>query len=450
VSDQRHPTRVRLSELRRRAERAAQSSNDGQHLTHLPSDEARRIIHELDVHRIELTMQNEELERAVVELETARNRYADLYDYAPVGYLTLGRDGRILQTNLTGARLLDSEPRALIGKRLADFVDAGDADAFYLHQRSVCHKAEPSSCELRFAKFDGSCWVAQLDSVPPSLPEDQPGGCRTTIYDITARRHAEQELQRHREHLEEIVQERTQALSQAQEQLRQAERLTAIGTLAAGIAHEINNPIGSILLHAQTALRNRASPHDPQLEKTLNTIVGEARRCGRIVRGMLAFARQGTTERVSSELQQVIQSAVDLTKTYVANHGIAMSVEHSVELPPISLCPTEIVQVLVNIIRNAVEACDRGGQISIRTARAPIMVEMTIHDTGRGIPAEQIDHIFDPFYTMGKRGSGTGLGLSISHGIVTRHGGSIAVQSTPGEGTTFHIHLPIAIETGES
>jgi signal transduction histidine kinase len=258
---------------------------------------------------------------------------------------------------------------------------------------------------------------------------------------MAERRTAERELARYREHLEELVAERTEALRESLEQLRHAERLASIGTLATGIGHEINNPLNAILLSAQYALRSGDSATTANM---LSTISAEAQRAGRIVHGVMRFAKAEGGEKYPGDLNDVVRQAVDLAKAYLQSAKVALALELAEALPQVRMSPTEMEQVLVNLITNAVQAGDSVVRITIRTAAESDWVRLTVQDDGPGIAPDVLERIFDPFFTTRQNRGGTGLGLSICHSIVSDHGGTMSVASMVGEGATFTIRLPIA------
>ncbi|HVU88931.1 MAG TPA: HAMP domain-containing sensor histidine kinase [Pirellulales bacterium] len=251
------------------------------------------------------------------------------------------------------------------------------------------------------------------------------------------------ELEQHRDHLERLVEDRTRQLDASREQLRHAERLSSVGTLAAGIAHEINNPIGMILLSAEQALR-MADPdsRNDALRSLLRDIVDNTKRCGRIVKNILRFARQDAAARWPDDINSVVQHAIELTQTYVARRGGVVEVELAPSLPKVKLNPVELEQVFVNLICNGVEAAEDSPHVRIRSEHVGAGVRVTVKDNGRGIPLEQRGRIFDPFYTTRHEQGGTGLGLSLAYGIVTGHGGTIRVAEAAGGGTEMIVELP--------
>ena len=230
----------------------------------------------------------------------------------------------------------------------------------------------------------------------------------------------------------------------SEETLRRSERLASIGTLAAGIAHEVNNPLTAILLAAQSALEstNKEDRHS-YMEQCLQGIVNDAGRCEQIVSSVLQFARSGTATKGPNDLLKVIQRAVNLTQAYADEKGANLEVQIEEGLPLIALHPGQMERVFVNLIRNAVESGETGNRVSVAVTNTAQTVRILVSDKGRGMTPEQRNRLFDPFYTTREREGGTGLGLSIVHGIVLAHGGKIDVESQLVHGTTMTIELPL-------
>ncbi len=234
----------------------------------------------------------------------------------------------------------------------------------------------------------------------------------------------------------------------AAETLRHADRLAVIGTLAAGIAHEINNPVGSILLSAQLAEKQMLASNGPDaVTSQLTSIISDANRCGRIVKSVLAFSRSTLSEKQLEPLNDVVRSAEVLARKYAVSNKATLRLQLEEDLPNVMINSIEIEQVLINAIRNAVESKSEGVAVDIKTCLVNGRVAIQVRDDGRGIPENEMRRIFDPFYTTRRSQGGTGLGLSISYGIVREHGGSIHVESNVGGGTCVTIELPVAADT---
>ena len=244
--------------------------------------------------------------------------------------------------------------------------------------------------------------------------------------------------------LEHKVEERTRELVAMQARVAQSERLASLGMLAAGVAHEINNPLGGILALTGLTLEDM-KPDDPNREN-LTEVLHQSQRCRDIVRGLLEFSRQSKMRAEPVDLNKVLQDTLGLISKQSAFFNVTIVKDWDPQLPPVMADKSELQQVFMNILVNAAQAMGERGAITILTRRDAVDegVEVLISDTGRGIPKEDIGRIFDPFFTTKSDGHGTGLGLSIAYGIITSHKGTISVDSETGKGTTFTIRLPAA------
>ncbi|MBP1601044.1 MAG: integral rane sensor signal transduction histidine kinase [Acidobacteria bacterium] len=250
-----------------------------------------------------------------------------------------------------------------------------------------------------------------------------------------------QELMDWAANLESKVEDRTSQVKAMQNQLLQAEKLAAIGKLAAGVAHEINNPLTGILTSGSLMLED-VPPDDPRHEE-LKIIVDETMRCRKIVKGLLDFARQTKPQKQAVSLNQVIADVVNLVGKQAAFRDIDIQMDLAADLPAVMADQDQMRQVVLNAVLNAAEAMHQGGELRFtsRHDSAGKTVEVSIADTGPGVPDDIKDKIFDPFFTTKK--TGTGLGLAIAYGIVDRHGGTISIRSRPGHGTTVVFRIPV-------
>jgi two-component system NtrC family sensor kinase len=242
--------------------------------------------------------------------------------------------------------------------------------------------------------------------------------------------------------LEDKVTEKTEELRKAQDQLIQTAKLTSLGKLAAGIAHEVNNPLTSILINSHLVAEKLSE--DDHFQENMRLIIDETARCGAIVKGLLDFSRQTPPEKNIFDLNEVVENTLQMLRSQILVHEIQVKKDLDRELPEIMIDVNQIKQVFTNMILNALDATPKGGWLTVRSQMASDnqFVEITFQDTGHGIEKGNIGKIFDPFYTT-KGMVGTGLGLSVSYGIMQRHGGTINVQSEPGKGTTMTIRLPV-------
>ncbi len=242
------------------------------------------------------------------------------------------------------------------------------------------------------------------------------------------------------------VRQRVDALHQTQAQLVQSAKMAAIGRLAAGVAHELNNPLTAILLSARSLSRNMQSQSEEHRE--LTTITSEAHRAADIVRGLLDFSRQTELRREWVDVNQVLQESLALVRQLIAQRGIIIQELYAPDLPRLYLDINRMKQVFLNIITNAVDAMQAEGQLTLASERAGSEISVRIRDTGAGISPEHRARLFEPFFTTKPVGEGTGLGLPVSLGIVQDHGGRIEVESHVGEGSCFSVILPV-IPTGK-
>ena len=258
---------------------------------------------------------------------------------------------------------------------------------------------------------------------------------------------ATHELIRWAESLETKVEERTAQVKAMQGQLIQAEKLAAIGKLAAGVAHEINNPLTGVLTNSSLMLQDLA-PDDPRRDD-VQTIVDETLRCRKIVKGLLDFARQTKPLKQATDLNQVVEDVLNLVRNQASFKNISFDPGLQGDLPTVMVDRDQMRQVVLNIVMNAAEALPNGGEIRVISHMdlASNHVCLSITDTGPGIPEEIRSRLFEPFFTT--KASGTGLGLAIAYGIMERHKGTITVSSALGRGTTISLRLPVNSKEGD-
>jgi|GEM_PF-1505332 len=219
--------------------------------------------------------------------------------------------------------------------------------------------------------------------------------------------------------------------------LLQADKLATIGQLAAGIAHEINNPLGNISLYAQMLLKKT---QDENIKGKLIVINDETNRAAHIVKGLLDFARQSEPKLSRIDINKKIDKVLSILNLQLKDIKVKTLLE---PLPPVLADGGQIQQVIINLLTNSIQSIAQNGEIMIKTTSKQDHVEISIADNGCGIPRKNLDKIFDPFFTTKEQGKGTGLGLSVCYGIIKRHNGSVEVESEVGKGTTFTIKLPV-------
>ena len=247
-------------------------------------------------------------------------------------------------------------------------------------------------------------------------------------------------LQSSRSELEKTV----STLKDTQAQLVQSEKLSAVGQFVAGVAHELNNPLTTVIGFADVLASDETNEKN---RRHLDLVVKSAHRCHKIVHSLLSFARQHAPERRIVEVNSLVDDVIDIMAYDLRTSNITVVKEYGTQLPSLMADAHQLQQVFVNILSNARQAIEpfrRDGQIVVRTRSAGTVVRIELQDNGPGIRAESLSKIFDPFFTTKPVGKGTGLGLSLSYGIIQEHGGKITVQSEVGQGALFLIELPVA------
>lgn len=270
----------------------------------------------------------------------------------------------------------------------------------------------------------------------------EPVGVVVSISDITERQKAQEALQHAKDELEKRVAERTDELTITYRQLLHAEKLSAVGKLAASIAHEFNNPICGIN-NVLEGLRKRV-PMDKENASMVELAIKECQRVAKLTKDMQGFNRPSSGAKKPVDLHQLLDAMLRFCDKECRRHRIRVVRDYAEQLPPVVVVEDQIKQVVLNLFSNAVEAMEeQGGILAVETAQEGEQVVLRIQDTGPGIKPENLDHIFEPFFTTKPALKGTGLGLSVSYGIIESHGGAITVESEPGQGATFVITLPM-------
>jgi len=412
----------KTDQLRKKAEKMLNS--DTALIENMSDEEVRKLAYELQVHQIELEMQNDELRKSQQALEESRDEYTDLYDFAPVGYVTVGEGKLILEANLRLASMLGRERGFLIKKPLSRFMTRESADKYYLCWRSALETKKHGTCEVAMVKKDDTTFYAQLECAFVPEEDGNPERCRITISDITERKEME-------------------------EALLQSEKLKSLGVITAGVAHEFNNILAVILGTAE--LLDSGFEDDQDLKNGLNDIVVAGQNGAGIVKDMLSYVKS-QEEDISNyapyDIRCLLEEAINFTRHRLESMAQAKRVDYQIdredmrEIPEILCSHAELLGVFINIINNALDAMPDGGRLSFSTSSNDDTVFISISDTGIGMSENVKKCIFDPFFTT-RRPEGTGLGMSMSYGTMTRHGGKIEVESEKGKGATFNLSIPI-------
>ncbi len=380
-----------------------------------------------------------EIGQKTAALRDSEHQLRLITDSLPVLISYVDAEGRYQFNNAAYESWFNKLPADLKGRSIRDALGPEIYDSFEAHVRTAL-SGELVRFEGRLTHArHGPRYIAGL-LVPDFDYRQQVRGYFSLITDISDRKQAEDDLKLLNEQLEARVVERTRQLKDSQERLRNSERLASIGTLAAGIAHEIRNPLNSILLITQVAGRYRGEVPKP-IRDMFESVTTEAKRCAAIIKNVLLFAKAERTERTLQDVNEVIKHAVDLAKSYLGPGKTEVFLHLQDDPLPAELNSTEFEQVLINLINNASESSPGQVRIDISTVEIDQKVRITVSDNGPGIPEDILKHIFDPFFSTKRQKGNTGLGLSLSHGIIADHGGIMNVESTVGQGTTFTIEL---------
>ena len=568
MTDQ-HPENAALARLRRLAEQRSRELAPGGTPT-LDEEACRCLVHELQVHQVELEMQNEELRVTQEQLSESLEKYADLFEFAPVGYVTANRKGRILEANLTFAAQLRIERGRLINTALSLHAAAEDRETFKKHLERVLEEDERQTCEIRLERRKGPALHVQVNSVRALTADGEPVS-RTSVTDISARKEAEAALATLHAELEQRVEERTLSLGASEQKFRNLSRefrallqaisdtlvllspemeilwinglnpladdptnparnfcyrllkdrgallaespvsrcfatgrtevvittfngavldikafpileaarvhsvllmvgditekmalqaeaihtghLASLGELAAGVAHEINNPITGIINYGQILLND--SPPDSLGQDLGARVVKEGERVARIVKALLAYAQNDRRkEKRPVRLAEVLAESTALTLAQMRREGIQLTIDLPDDLPQVEANFQQIQQCCINLITNARytlnekyperhpdKRLDITGERVIVDGRAG--VRLTFRDQGGGIAPEHLSILTKPFFSTKPFGKGTGLGLNITQKIIADHGGDLRFASVPGEGSSVLIELPV-------
>jgi len=418
------------------------------------ADDPTRLVHELQVHQIELEMQNSELQRTRGELETALALYTELYDFAPVGYLTLGVDARIAKINLTGAKMLGVDRSGLRARRFDDFVAPRDrsrwAEHFARLQR-LDGDERRASTELALQRADGSIFHVQINWI------DAGGSVRAahdtalhelhiTLIDITGRK----EVEARRAELEQALQVKNSELERARIAAEQAN--LAKSEFLSRMSHELRTPLGAILGFAQL-IESGSPPPTPTQARSLGHILKGGWYLLDLINEILDLALIESGKLALSLEAVALCGLMRECENMVAEQAQKRNVRVSFPLfaTPIHVHADRmrLKQVVINLLSNAIKYNKVDGAVSVECALVtPESVRISVSDTGSGLDDEQIAQLFQPFNRLGQEAGGaqgTGIGLVVCKRLIDLMGGAIGVLSEPGKGSVFWFELPLTI-----
>lgn len=433
-----------MADLRKRAEERMDQREA--RLPDLTEIEIRKIVYELGTHQIELEMQNEELRLAQLGIAESRDRYAELYDFAPIGLVEVNQHGRISEANLTATQLLQLELDDVVMKNFVTLVHPADSDHFHIEFRKISQTMNAGSIEVRMVRAPAGFFHARLDIGAKRFNHKADSNRLVSICDISSEKQIEAERQR------------------IQTQLQHSQRLESLGVMAGGIAHDFNNLLTCIKLHGSVI--DDGLEANSTLKANSQQINMAVEQAAELCQQMLCFAGKSEFKQQAFDLSTALRNTTTLLRSSITR-DIRLEIALAANSPRINGDITQIQQVVMNLAINACEASEQGGMVRIATSavnaidpsiansewNAPLApgeyacIEVTDH--GCGISTENIAKIYEPFYST--KFAGRGLGLSVVAGIVSRHKGAISIVSSEGSGTTFRVLFPAAAtQTGST
>ena len=340
-----------------------------------------------------------------------------IVEAAPYGMLLIDESGTIVMANASALRQFGYERKELLGKSVEMLVPGPSRSDHRQHRVGFMEAPQARTMgglrELFGLRKDGSEFAVEIGLTP--IPTTKGMGVVASIVDISERKRLEM-------------------------QLRRAERLAELGTLASGMAHEIGTPMNVILGRAEYLLQRAA---DEGMKKGLATIITQVERITKVMNQLLAFARRRTPERRAVDFGEILDDSLEMFQERIAHSRITVEKTIEPSMPLVRADRDQLIQVLINLVMNSIHAMPEGGRLRLSLDRENSQARLGVSDTGHGMPEEIRSKVFEPFFTTKDFGKGTGLGLTVVKGIIEEHGGTIAVESAVDKGTTFWIRLPL-------
>ncbi|MEW6291374.1 MAG: ATP-binding protein [Thermodesulfobacteriota bacterium] len=458
-------------------------------------NEASEVLEEQVRQRtMELAESNEKLDGELTEkkkygarLQSSLAELAQIFNSASSGMMVIAMNYTIIRANRSFLQMVRLHKEKVIGKKCFDVFYGPKCHSPDCPLVLISNGVHPVEYEIEKILADHERIICELGAAPFYDSEDRVIGIVEDFKDITLRRKAEDDLlgtyaelrEKNRE-LEEEQRNLAQAhseLKDAQSQMLQREKMASIGQLAAGVAHEINNPVGFIASNLGTLTKyiDRLTEYISLLEKAMmgvareqlretrkklkiEYIAGDAKdlireslegtdRVSAIVRGLKSFSRVDGATQQATDINECLEATLNIVWNELKYKAVVTKDYGSISR---TLCnPQQLNQVFMNLLVNAAQAIEKQGEIRIRSREENGWIFIAIADTGCGVPPQNLPRIFEPFFTTKDVGKGTGLGLSISYDIIKKHGGDISVESEPGRGTTFNVKIPVVTEFSE-
>jgi two-component system NtrC family sensor kinase len=356
----------------------------------------------------------ESLEHKALEFQTLRDFSENIVESINVGVLACDLEQRVEGWNSAMEKLYGLRRAEAVGRRLGAIFPP---ELLAELPQALEPRRTLSLYKFRLRTADGQQRIVNLSTVPLVGKDDQVLGRLVIFNDVTER-------------------------VELEDQLIQAEKLSSIGLLSAGVAHEVNTPLAVITSQAQMLMR-QMPPDDPRA-RTLDRIIKQAFRAAEIVNHLLKFSRVSGSEYAELDLNRVIRETLSLVDPMLRASKISVNAQLASPLPPVYGNTGKLQQVFMNLIMNARDAMPHGGELTVATECENSTVHVEVSDNGVGIPSDQLNKIFDPFFTTKSTSRGTGLGLAVTYGIIREHSGTIQVESAVGRGTSFRVDFPTA------
>lgn len=403
-----------------------------------------RLMHELQVHQVELQLQNEELRRAQLALELSHARYFDLYDLAPVGYLTVAASGLIVEANLCAATLLDVARSALVKSPLSRFIVNAHQDSYYQCRRQLLETGQAQSCELQVLQSDGTMlWVRAI--VGAEQDGSETPALRVILTDISERKR-----------LDEALRETNKNLELARQQADRAS--LAKSEFLSSMSHELRSPLNAILGFAQL-MESGAPPPTPSQQASLGQILKGGWYLLALINDILDLASiesgHAALSMESVALDTVLLDCQTLIEPLTTERAVRLSFPELPVAYSVQADPTRLKQVLINLLSNAIKYNRLGGSVVVSCGSPEAgRVRISVRDSGPGLSAQKLDQLFQPFNRLGQEmggTKGTGIGLVVSQRLVQSMGGEMGVESREDEGSLFWFELAhVDVESAEA
>lgn len=415
------------------------------------TDELNALLHELQVHQIELEMQNEELKHANAQAENALSKYYELYDFAPVGYFTINEQGKILEVNQMGADLLEIRSRYLLNNYFQNYIAEDCLSLYKAFRTQVAESKTKQNCEIKLLKKGNAQFHVQITGIAVKSHNKNESQMWFSVLDITDRIKAEEE----KEEVRKIHEDENNKLM---DQMRMFDKLKT--EYFSNLSHELRTPLNVILsslkllelkkstLQADSALR---------LDKHISTIKQNSYRLLRLINNIIDITKiESGFFEIHLKNCNIVSIVEDITLSvaeYIESKEIVFLFDTDVE-EKLSACdPDKVERIMLNLLSNAIKFTKSGGSISVNVFEREEAVEIVVSDTGIGIPKDKQELIFQRFRqvdtSLTKVQEGSGIGLSLVKSLVDMHGGNISVQSEYGKGSKFIVRLPVKILSTE-